>query len=171
MEKRRPIRRKRVLDSRLKAVVAQKQYVRRDSRSRCTIVPPSVRSDAAIGRAGSEEETPRTSADVTLRLLLAAAAVGAATLAACPAHAQVFNTGPAGLAQQMPRVHAPYLANISRVKVLGKGVGSPARAQADTTFRAVGPAFVPRKLAAAWSRATGIEESEAQPHRRPKAAA
>ena len=86
---------------------------------------------------------------MTPRLLLAAAAVGAATLAACPAHAQVFNTGPAGLAQQMPRVYASYLANISRVKVLEKGAGSPARAQADTKFRAVGPACVPRKLAGA----------------------
>lgn len=93
--------------------------------------------------------SPRKAADVMPRLLLAAAAVGAATLAAYarPAHAQVFNTGPAGLAQQMPRVYAPYLANISRVKVLEKRVGPPARAQADTTFRTVGPAFVPRKLA------------------------
>ena len=72
---------------------------------------------------------PRKAADATLRRLLATTAVGAVTLVAytCPAHSQVFNTGPAGLAQQMPRIYAPYLANMSRIKVLEKSAGPPAR--------------------------------------------
>ena len=39
-------------------------------------------------------------------------------LAAFPLIAQVYQTGPAGLAQQMPHIYAPYMANISRVRIL-----------------------------------------------------
>ncbi len=78
--------------------------------------------------------------------------------AGLPLTAQTYQTGPAGLAQQMPRVYAPYLANISRVKILeNKGKASPdghqpgakanVPASQDTSFHPVGPAFVPRQLA------------------------
>ncbi len=30
--------------------------------------------------------------------------------------AQISNTGPAGLARQMPRIYGPYMANSSRIK-------------------------------------------------------
>jgi hypothetical protein len=80
------------------------------------------------------------------------------------AQAQVFTTGPAGLAQQMPRIYAPYLATIGRVKLLenqrklasansapaaGTKGGEPVDARPDvtTTFRPVAAAFVPKQLA------------------------
>src|SRR5262245_1813040 len=92
--------------------------------------------------------------------------------------AQIARTGPAALAQRMPTVYGPYLANISRVRVLQErsklsptphtgtnrsggqqvpavrqprlpstSAGLPSANQ-DTTFRTVGPAFVPQQLAA-----------------------
>jgi hypothetical protein len=93
------------------------------------------------------------------------------------ASAQVSGTGPAALAQQMPTIYGPYLANISRVRVLqarDKANSAPhtganrltaeapagrppsprsstaerASADPDTAFRTVGPAFVPQLLAA-----------------------
>jgi hypothetical protein len=43
----------------------------------------------------------------------------AATLClAGPAHGQIASSGPAALARQMPTVYGPYLANISRVRIL-----------------------------------------------------
>jgi hypothetical protein len=91
--------------------------------------------------------------------------------------AQIATTGPAALAQQMPRIYGPYLAMMSRVRVLqkqeqgnpvdGAGVTRPAGqvpagrqssrpssaagtlpAKLDTTFHTVRPAFVPQQLAA-----------------------
>jgi hypothetical protein len=89
--------------------------------------------------------------------------------------AQIARTGPAALAQRMPTVYGPYLANISRVRVLQErsklnppshtgmnrsGAQGPAgrqpslpsaglpSANQDTTFRTVRPAFVPQQLAA-----------------------
>jgi uncharacterized protein DUF6683 len=91
--------------------------------------------------------------------------------------AQIARTGPAALAQRMPTVYGPYLANISRVRVLqersklgpvsqtgmnrsGGQVPAvrqpnlpstsarPPSASQDTTFRTVRPAFVPQQLAA-----------------------
>jgi hypothetical protein len=91
------------------------------------------------------------------------------------AAAQIARTGPAALARQMPTIYAPYLANISRVRIMqarnrqvphagmSRSRGQePSRAQPTppsrtaprrsvdhaTTFRTVGPAFVPRELAA-----------------------
>lgn len=52
-----------------------------------------------------------------LTILLAAPMVLAAPL---PAAAQVFNTGPAGLARQMPRIYGPHMANRARLKYLEK---------------------------------------------------
>jgi hypothetical protein len=95
-------------------------------------------------------------------------------LAAFPLIAQVYQTGPAGLAQQMPRIYTPYMANISRVRILENrdklnspyrgGVSVPggrvpsgrppsdhsgtASSNQDTVFHSVEPAFVPRQLAA-----------------------
>jgi hypothetical protein len=95
-------------------------------------------------------------------------------LAAFSSTAQVYQTGPAGLAQQMPRVYAPYMADISRVRILqnqsktnsiypGKTSGPGGRlpsggktndlsqtppSNQDTVFHSVGPAFVPQQLAA-----------------------
>ncbi len=89
------------------------------------------------------------------------------------AHGQVFSTGPAGLARQMPTIYGPYLANISRVRILQKrgklnstsgstsstskrpvgqkpttqpAGGLPAAA-GDTAFHASQPPFVPQQLA------------------------
>jgi len=89
------------------------------------------------------------------------------------ASAQISSTGPAALAQRMPTIYAPYLANISRIRVLqernklnstartgasmpegkapaGRQTNLPKRPSADqgTTFRPVQSAFVPRELAA-----------------------
>jgi hypothetical protein len=84
--------------------------------------------------------------------------VAGAVWLAPAAQAQVSTTGPAGLAQQMPRIYALYLANIGRGRVLDPrkpgaseidGVnGSGRRPVVTTTFRPVGPAFVPKRLAA-----------------------
>ena len=88
------------------------------------------------------------------------------------APAQIATTGPAALARQMPTVYAPYLANISRVKILQKqgqlkgprgGTVRTPKSQppsqppapgktstslpTTTTFQTVQPAFVPRQLA------------------------
>jgi len=92
-----------------------------------------------------------------------------ATLTAAPA--QIATTGPAALARQMPTVYAPYLANISRVRILQKrgqlstsrpgagGVRTPksqppapgktstGSLPTTTTFQTVQPAFVPKQLA------------------------
>jgi hypothetical protein len=83
--------------------------------------------------------------------------------------AQVASTGPAALARQMPRIYAPYLANISRVRILQKrgklssSRGStssrpggqkttqpsgPFSAAHDTVFHAPQAPFVPQQLAA-----------------------
>jgi hypothetical protein len=83
--------------------------------------------------------------------------------------AQVATTGPAALARQMPNIYGPYLANISRVRILqkrgklGSNPGSPAKrpvgqkptsqpaanlpAAQDTAFRVSQPPFVPQRLA------------------------
>ena len=50
-------------------------------------------------------------------LLLVAMLVPAGPL---PMAAQVFNTGPAGLARQMPRIYGPHMANSARLKYLQK---------------------------------------------------
>lgn len=86
------------------------------------------------------------------------------------AEAQIATSGPAALARQMPTVYGPYLANISRVKILQKRgnltapnrrAGSPASggpiapgsgttggsANQHTTFTPVGAPFVPQRLA------------------------
>ncbi len=86
------------------------------------------------------------------------------------ARAQVATTGPAALARQMPNIYGPYLANISRVRILQKrgklnsAHGSAAKrpvgqkpttptagklpATQDTAFHASQPPFVPQQLAA-----------------------
>lgn len=83
------------------------------------------------------------------------------------ASAQVASTGPAALARQMPNIYAPYLANISRVRVLQKrgklnsSRGStssrpspttqpsgPFSVAHDTVFHTSQPSFVPQQLAA-----------------------
>jgi hypothetical protein len=95
-------------------------------------------------------------------------------VAVFPLIAQVYQTGPAGLAQQMPRIYAPYMANISRVGILENrnklnstypgGVSVPggrapsgrtpsdhsgtASSNQDTVFHSAEPAFVPRQFAA-----------------------
>jgi hypothetical protein len=94
-----------------------------------------------------------------------------ATSTAAPA--QIATTGPAALARQMPTVYAPYLANISRVRILQRqGKLNPSRGSvrtskpppptspapgktptgsvpstATTVFHSVQPAFVPRQFA------------------------
>jgi hypothetical protein len=89
------------------------------------------------------------------------------------ARAQIATTGPAALARQMPTVYGPYLANISRVRILQKNgklsstsgsatrrpVGQKPTSQPtggspsvpivqDTSFHSSQPAFVPQQLAA-----------------------
>lgn len=93
------------------------------------------------------------------------------------ASAQIATSGPAALAQRMPTIYSPYLANMSRLRVLQARkklnsvphtsvnrhkVETPASRQPSprsisgkgasidhgTTFRVVGPAFVPQQLAA-----------------------
>jgi hypothetical protein len=100
------------------------------------------------------------------RWLRIAVSIAAVVWLAPAARAQVYSTGPAGLAQQMPRIYAPYLATIGRVKLLenqrklggangaatdptgAKGDGqSGARPVPTTTFRPAGTAFVPKQLA------------------------
>ena len=106
-------------------------------------------------------------------------------LAAFRLTAQVYQTGPAGLAQQMPRIYGPYLSNISRVRILQNqdklnsphggavnGLGRPvasgpqrndhSRAASsnnsnnkDTVFHTVEPAFVPQQLAARLGKTSG----------------
>ena len=83
--------------------------------------------------------------------------------------AQIATTGPAALARQMPNIYGPYLANMSRVRILEKNgkvnsthgsaskrpVGqNPSRqpsgglpAAGDTSFHASQPPFVPQQLA------------------------
>jgi hypothetical protein len=88
---------------------------------------------------------------------------------------QIATTGPAALARQMPSIYAPYLANISRVRILerrgqlkpantgsvrkpskgpnpqGKGPTSQGKTNPstpDTVFHQTQPPFVPQKLAA-----------------------
>jgi hypothetical protein len=85
------------------------------------------------------------------------------------ARAQVATTGPAALARQMPTIYGPYLANISRVRILQKREklsstpGSASKrpvgqqpttqpsgglpAAPDTAFHPSQPPFVPRQLA------------------------
>ncbi len=86
---------------------------------------------------------------------------------AASATAQIANTGPAGLARQMPTIYAPYLANISRVRILQKrgklnsSRGSttnrpsgqkpttqPPGPFSTTVFHTSQPPFVPQQLAA-----------------------
>ena len=91
-------------------------------------------------------------------------------LAPSSATAQIYNTGPAGLARQMPTIYGPYLANISRVRITqkrGKHSSSPGSASKrpvgqkpttppagglpaaeDTSFVKSQPPFVPQELAA-----------------------
>jgi len=93
------------------------------------------------------------------------------------ASAQIARTGPAALAQRMPTIYGPYLANMSRVRILHARGGlnpasytginrhkgqvpagrqpsprsstaEPPSANLDTTFQVVRPAFVPQQLAA-----------------------
>ncbi|HET6976030.1 MAG TPA: DUF6683 family protein [Pyrinomonadaceae bacterium] len=83
------------------------------------------------------------------------------------ASGQVATTGPAALARQMPTIYAPYLANISRVRVLQKRgkLSSPRSSTSsrpvptnqpsgpfsptgDTIFHTSQPSFVPQQLAA-----------------------
>lgn len=83
---------------------------------------------------------------------------------------QVASTGPAALARQMPTIYAPYLANISRVRILqkrGKLRSTPGSTSTqpsgqkpttqpqgpfsgahDTVFHTSQPSFVPQQLAA-----------------------
>ncbi|HKR13367.1 MAG TPA: DUF6683 family protein [Pyrinomonadaceae bacterium] len=83
--------------------------------------------------------------------------------------AQIANTGPAALARQMPTIYAPYLANISRVRVLqkrGKLKSSrggqkpttqptgPFSTAAGTVFHSSRPPFVPQQLAARLGKTT-----------------
>jgi hypothetical protein len=105
---------------------------------------------------------------LAIRIVTLTAAVG---VYLCVAHAQVASTGPAALARQMPTIYAPYLANISRVKILqrqgklkpGSGGATtrkstpPANprpsttkptANPGTTFTPVGAPFVPQQLSA-----------------------
>jgi len=48
--------------------------------------------------------------------LLAFLLIGAFVGFSPSASAQISNTGPAGLARQMPRIYGPYMANSSRIK-------------------------------------------------------
>ena len=99
-------------------------------------------------------------------LFILGALTGVGPLAA---NAQIYNTGPAGLARQMPTVYGPYLANISRVRILqrrGKLKATPGSAskrpvgqksttqpaagqpvRQDTSFHSSQPPFVPQQLA------------------------
>jgi hypothetical protein len=111
-----------------------------------------------------------------MRLVIRIVTLTTVGLCFCLAHAQIASSGPAALARQMPNIYAPYLANISRVKILqrqGKlkpGYGGaatrkstpPATPQpgsknpqpssktppaiSDTTFTPVGAPFVPHQL-------------------------
>ena len=89
-------------------------------------------------------------------LYIAARVVVACVLCVAVTPAQISTTGPAALARQMPTIYAPYLANISRVRVLekrGKLKSSPSStssrpAAQDTVFQTSQPPFVPQQLAA-----------------------
>jgi hypothetical protein len=75
------------------------------------------------------------------------------------ANGQTSSTGPAGLAQQMPNIYGPYLANISRVRIWGKDERSSAYSSSSkrsaggvsvaqgTAFNSSEPPFVPQQLA------------------------
>jgi hypothetical protein len=88
--------------------------------------------------------------------------------AATPVSAQIAPYGPAALARQMPSVYGPYLANISRVRILQKrgqlktstagiklpkgqppATGKPSSAPANTStvFHPAQSPFVPQQLA------------------------
>lgn len=107
---------------------------------------------------------PATSAPATS----APATSAASTPPASFVNAQISNTGPAGLARQMPGIYGPYLANISRVRILQKGErrltsGSTSKQSngqkpgtqpagglqtaTNTAFLASQPPFVPQQLA------------------------
>ncbi|HEX2271061.1 MAG TPA: DUF6683 family protein [Pyrinomonadaceae bacterium] len=104
------------------------------------------------------------------RLYIAARLAISCLLCSAVTPAQIANTGPAALARQMPTIYAPYLANISRVRVLQKrgklnsSRGStssrqggqkpttqapgPVSTASDTVFHSSQPPFVPQQLAA-----------------------
>jgi hypothetical protein len=50
------------------------------------------------------------------RLSVVVLLVAGVALSAVPLRAQIATTGPAGLARQMPRIYAPHMANVSRVR-------------------------------------------------------
>lgn len=89
-------------------------------------------------------------------LYIAARVVITCLLCSVVTPAQIANTGPAALARQMPTIYAPYLANISRVRVLQKRgklkstTQSPGRFSSTpgTVFQSSQPPFVPQQLAA-----------------------
>jgi hypothetical protein len=57
------------------------------------------------------------------------------TFAPSSANAQISNTGPAGLARQMPRIYGPYMANRSRIKYHKKHKQHKHRRQQHRTSR------------------------------------
>lgn len=103
-------------------------------------------------------------------LYTAARAIVVCALCVAVTPAQISTTGPAALARQMPTIYAPYLANISRVRVLkkrgqlkssqgsipsrqgGQKTPSPASPAQDTVFQTSQPPFVPQQLAARLAR-------------------
>jgi flagellar biosynthesis chaperone FliJ len=119
-----------------------------------------------LARALDATKSIRVAGDCLRRRFWLVASTAALVCLAPVAQAQVYNTGPAGRAQQMPRIYAPYLATIGRVKLLenqrklgsvggartgatgtkgdGHGGGGPV---ATTIFRPVAAAFVPKQLA------------------------
>jgi hypothetical protein len=54
-----------------------------------------------------------------------------------PANSQIANTGPAGLARQMPRIYGPYMANRSRIKYKQKQKQKQRRLHRHRTRRSV----------------------------------
>jgi hypothetical protein len=98
---------------------------------------------------------------------LTLASLGSLFCASRSVQAQIATTGPAALARQMPAIYGPYLANISRVRILEKRgkLGSPYKVSPtrpagktappsagsipiSTTFESQEPPFVPQLLAA-----------------------
>jgi hypothetical protein len=71
------------------------------------------------------------------RCITALGTISICLLCLIPAHAQVATTGPAALARQMPTIYGPYLANISRVRILQQR-GKLRSARSSTAKRPVG---------------------------------
>jgi hypothetical protein len=127
---------------------AAKRAGRRNSRQRKSVnAAKSPTTNPPINKSPTSKSPTSTSPTTKPKVSVVNPPVPSST------DAKISNTGPAGLARQLPSVYGPYLANIGRVRIVQQGkLGSastrPARvAASDTAFRSSVPAFVPQQLA------------------------